>query len=94
MAHLPQSMQIVSSQTGICWAIARFSHFVVPVGNVPSTGSALTGSRSPSPAMSRAVTSLTKSGALSGTSARMAAAPLTWPSVTLPRRAMDASMAA
>ncbi len=95
MAHLPQSMQIVSSQTGICWAIARFSYLVVPVGKVPSTGSALTGSRSPSPAMIRAVTCLTKSGALSGTSAFMAAdRRCTSPSVTLPRRAMEASMAA
>ena len=61
-------MQIGSSQIGIICAIARFSYFVVPVGNVPSTGSALTGSRSPSPAISRAVTSRTKSGAVSGTS--------------------------
>ena len=53
IAHLPQSMQIVGSQIGISWAIARFSYFAVPVGNVPSTGSALTGSRSPSPAISR-----------------------------------------
>ena len=70
IAHLPQSMQIVGSQIGICWAIARFSYFVVPVGNVPSTGRALTGSRSPSPAISRAVTRATKSGTSSGTSAR------------------------
>ena len=94
MAHLPQSMQIVSSQSGICWAMARFSHLVVPVGKVPSTGSALTGSRSPSPAMSRAVTCWTKSGAWSGTSALRTCAVFTAPSVTLPRRAMDASMAA
>ena len=39
----------------------------MPVGNVPSTGSALTGSRSPSPAISIVVTCLTKSGASSGT---------------------------
>ena len=56
MAHLPQSMQMSGSQIGISWAIARFSYCAVPVGNVPSTGSALTGSRSPSPAISRAVT--------------------------------------
>ena len=43
MAHLPQSMQIDASQIGICWAMARFSYCVVPVGKVPSTGSALTG---------------------------------------------------
>ena len=94
MAHLPQSMQMGSSQIGICWAIARFSYLVVPVGKVPSTGSALTGSRSPSPAISRAVTCLTKSGALSGTSARMAERVADRPSVTWPRRAMDWSMAA
>ena len=94
MAHLPQSMQMVGSQTGICWAMARFSHLVVPVGNVPSTGSALTGSRSPSPAISRAVTCVTKSGALSGTGARIERSPLTAPSVTWPRRAIDASIAA
>jgi hypothetical protein len=34
----------------------RFSHLVVPVGKVPSTGMALTGSRSPLPAMIIAVT--------------------------------------
>ena len=38
IAHLPQSMQIAGSQTGIFWAMARFSYFAVPVGNVPSTG--------------------------------------------------------
>src|SRR6185369_699278 len=42
IAHLPQSMQIDESQIGSIWAIARFSYFVVPVGNVPSAGSALT----------------------------------------------------
>ena len=39
----------------------------VPVGNVPSTGRALTGSWSPSPAISRAVIRATKSGTSSGT---------------------------
>src|SRR4029078_1711597 len=29
MAHFPQSMQIDGSQTGICWAIWRFSILVV-----------------------------------------------------------------
>src|SRR5580765_3638248 len=55
IAHLPQSIQIDGSQIGIVWAIARFSYLAVPVGNVPSTGMALTGSRSPSPAINRAV---------------------------------------
>ena len=69
MAHLPQSMQIDGSQIGSIWAMARFSYFVVPLGNVPSTGSALTGSRSPSPAISRDVTRATKSGTSSGNGA-------------------------
>ena len=44
MAHLPQSMHRSGSQTGSSAASLRFSSFVVPVGNVPSTGSADTGS--------------------------------------------------
>ena len=67
MAHLPQSMHTSGSQIGISLAIERFSYFVVPVGKVPSTGSALTGRRSPSPLISIVVTRLTKSGASSGT---------------------------
>ena len=55
IAHLPQSMQIVGSQIGIIRAIARFSYLVVAVGNVPSIVIALTGRRSPSPAISRHV---------------------------------------
>jgi hypothetical protein len=66
-AHLPQSMQMSGSQIGMVLAMARFSYAAVPVGNVPSTGMADTGSRSPSPAMSSAVTRWTKSGAASGT---------------------------
>ena len=94
MAHLPQSMQIDSSQMGICCAMARFSHCVVAVGKVPSTGMALTGSRSPWPAMMRAVTSFTKSGAASGTSAANVVSVLTVPAGTLWRRASERSMAA
>ena len=45
----------------------RFSHFEVPVGQVPSTGKALTGRRSPFPSIITAVTRLTKSGASAGT---------------------------
>ena len=41
IAHLPQSMQMSGSQIGISSAMARFSYRAVPVGNVPSTGSAL-----------------------------------------------------
>ena len=44
----------------------RFSHFAVPIGHVPSTGKALTGSRSPLPASITAVTFCTKSGACGG----------------------------
>ena len=44
----------------------RFSHCAVPLGYVPSTGSALTGSSSPRPAIIRAVTSRTKAGACVG----------------------------
>ena len=62
MAHLPQSMQIDASQIGISCAMARFSNFVVPDGNVPSIGNALTGRRSPLPAMSAAVTVLHEVG--------------------------------
>src|SRR5689334_23995813 len=44
-------MQISWSQTGISLARLRFSHLDVSVGNVPSGGSALTGSSSPRPAL-------------------------------------------
>ena len=64
--HLPHWMQMFSSQTGISWAMFRFSHRVVPAGQVPSAGRALTGSRSPSPAIIRAVTLRTNSGASAG----------------------------
>ena len=43
-------MQIAGSQIGISAAMLRFSSLAVPVGNVPSTGIALTGSKSPRPA--------------------------------------------
>ncbi len=45
----------------------RFSHCVVSVGQVPSTGNALTGSRSPLLASMMAVTRCTKSGAFGDT---------------------------
>ncbi len=44
-------MQTSGSQTGTSLARLRFSHWVVPVGYVPSLGKALTGRRSPRPAM-------------------------------------------
>ena len=46
--HLPHWMHKSDSQTGISRAILRFSHLVVPVGKVPSTGMADTGTVSPS----------------------------------------------
>ena len=55
------------SQTGISTAMLRFSQRLVPIGQVPSTGKALTGSRSPLPASITAVTRCTKSGASSAT---------------------------
>ena len=61
-------MQIFASHTGISSAMLRFSHFAVAIGHVPSTGNALTGSRSPLPASITAVTFWTKSGARSETS--------------------------
>ena len=45
----------------------RFSYSVVPLGYVPSTGSALTGSSSPRPAIIAAVTVRTNCGACAGT---------------------------
>src|SRR5665647_3843001 len=65
-AHLPQSVHRSGSQIGRSWAIARFSHWDVAVGHVPSAGMALTGSRSPSPRSRRAVTWRTNSGASLG----------------------------
>ena len=57
--------------------MSRFSHRAVPVGYVPSAGSALTGSVSPSPAIIRAVTAWTKSGASAGTGGRRSASLVT-----------------
>src|SRR5512137_2954578 len=42
--HLPHWMQTFSSQAVISSAMLRFSHWAVPVGNVPSMGILLTGS--------------------------------------------------
>src|SRR4249920_10051 len=64
IAHLLHWMHTDGSHTGISVATVRFSHWDVPVGQVPSTGNALTGSRSPWLASITAVTRLTKSGAL------------------------------
>ena len=58
-------VQSSSFQMGISSAILRFSQRVVPIGQVPSGGSAETGRASPSPASIAAVTVFTKSGAAS-----------------------------
>ena len=60
-------VQMSGFQIGISSAMLRFSHCVVPIGQVPSGGSAETGSASPRPASIAAVTVLTKSGAASET---------------------------
>src|SRR5262245_6958489 len=67
-AHWLHWIQIFESHTGISSAMLRFSHLAVAVGHVPSTGNALTGSRSPLPASMTAVIFWTKSGACSETS--------------------------
>jgi hypothetical protein len=56
-------MQDGRSHTGISAAMLRFSQRLVPTLQVPSTGKALTGSRSPLLAIMTAVTPWTKSGA-------------------------------
>src|SRR5512142_3232493 len=66
-AHLLHWMQIFESHTGMSRAMLRFSHRAVSVGHVPSTGNALTGSRSPWLDSIIAVTRFTKSGAFSDT---------------------------
>ena len=60
-------MQISGSKIGMSMAMLRFSYCVVPVGNVPSTGNAETGSRFPRSSSIIAVTRWTKSGASAGT---------------------------
>ena len=56
---------------GMSWAMLRFSYCVVPVGNVPSQGSALTGNSSPRLAIITPSTSLTNAGAWAGTAGIM-----------------------
>src|SRR5512138_2225326 len=72
-AHLLHWMQRLGSQVGISSAMERFSHFEVPVGQVPSSGNAETGRRSPLPASMSAVTRFTKSGAASETAGGLGA---------------------
>lgn len=66
--HWLHWMQTLASQTGISVAMLRFSHLLVPTGQVPSAGNALTGSRSPLPAIITADTRWTKAGASRATS--------------------------
>ena len=63
----PHWMQTSASQMGISWAMLRFSYIVVAVGNVPSTGIALTGRSSPRLAIIIPSTSFTNGGAPAGT---------------------------
>ena len=94
-AQRPQSMQMSGSKMGISCAIERFSYLAVPVGKTPSTGSADTGNRSPSPASSRDVTRFTNSGASSGTRcARRAVAVTVSGTATCRSAASEASIAA
>src|SRR5680860_52432 len=67
--HFAHWMHTAGSQIGISRAMLRFSHWAVPVGQVPSTGKALTGRSSPRPAIMAAVTSWTKAGAADATAA-------------------------
>ncbi len=68
--HLPHWMHKALSQTGISRVMLRFSHWVVPLGKVPSIGIALTGRESPSFAIIWPSTFRTNSGAASGTAGR------------------------
>src|SRR5689334_15213987 len=70
ITHLPHWIHNFSSHTGISSAILRFSHCVVPVGKVPSTGKAETGMLSPFAPMISPSTSRTNSGASLGTESR------------------------
>src|SRR5438552_3221355 len=65
--HLLHWIHTDGSHSGISTAMLRFSQRVVPLGYVPSTGSALTGSKSPWPAIMGPVTLVTNSGAPSAT---------------------------
>ena len=65
--QLPHWMHRSGSHVATRSEMLRFSKAVVPLGYVPSTGSALTGSWSPRPSIIAAVTVRTKSGACAGT---------------------------
>ena len=67
MEHWPHWMHFVGSQAGMNAATLRFSHWVVAVGHVPSSGMAETGRSLPFWAIILAETFLTNSGASSET---------------------------
>ena len=67
MEHCPHWMHTDGSHCGMNAATLRFSHCVVAVGHVPSSGMAETGSSLPFCAIIFAVTFLMKSGAASAT---------------------------
>ena len=92
--HFPHWMHRASSHAGISSAIPRFSHRAVPVGYVPSAGSALTGSASPSPAIIRAVTRRTKSGAPARTGGHWFPSPVTVPGTATSLRCSSAASTA
>jgi hypothetical protein len=70
-------MQTSGSQTGISSAMLRFSYWVVPLGQVPSSGSLETGRRSPRSAMISPITSRTNRGASAGAGGVMRSSPKT-----------------
>ncbi len=74
--HSPHWMQTSGSQTGMSSAMLRFSYWVVPLGQVPSSGSLDTGRRSPRSAMISPITSRTNSGASAGAGGLMCSWPL------------------
>jgi len=93
--QIAHCVQMVSSQIGISCAMLRVSPWVVPVGKVPSTGIAETGSRSPLPSSIIAVTRCTKSGAARATAGRRVCAESARPGNGTSRSAAsDASTAA
>ncbi len=95
IVHLAHWMQISGSKIGISRAMPRRSYCVVPVGNVPSTGRALTGRRSPASPSIMAVTRFTKSGLSAGTTGRIVYADVASAGTSiLASEAMAASTAA
>ena len=80
--QLPHWMQVSGSHTATRSEMLRFSYAAVPLGYVPSTGNALTGSSSPRPASIMPVTERTNSGAESGTGERMSCSDVSRPGIS------------